>query len=136
VECSGTPEERLEYQWASMAAELAPADHRLTVLCPASTNPARFLQPGPECDSALDRARGWPVTWTVETWPVILKPDSPIGRRLAVQQLLPGLTMIESGLDASGRPVIEHHVTIRADAAVAAETLDRLSIFRATPPSN
>jgi len=126
--CGGS-NERLEYRWSSEGSGLSGADHRLIVVCPASTDPARFVDASPEDGPPLERARGWPVEWTVETYPAILRPGTPEGRRLGVQQICPGLVLAESGLDADGVPVIKHQVTLRADDAVSPAMLDRLSLL-------
>jgi hypothetical protein len=113
----------LEYQWVSASKEEAPAaDHRLTVVCPASTDPTRFLGAGR--GPQIEGARGWPVRWTAEIWPVVLRHCEPVGRRLGVDYMSAGLRLVECGLDVEGEVVIEHRATVRADQFPADRPID------------
>lgn len=106
----------LEYEWLACGDEDFPAaHHHLTVVSPPTADPLRFLSSGSATPPPLEPACGWPVEWTTETWPVLIRPTTPAGRRLGAGRTRAGLKLIECGLDGNGRKVIEHSVIVRAD---------------------
>lgn len=126
---TGAGERCLEYQWVSAGHEDVPAaDHRLTVVRPVSTDPLRFLGRLGDSGPQLESAHGWPVQWTAETWPAVLRREDPVGRRLGVDYMSAGLRLVERGVDVLGQTVIEHRATVRADRFAPGTPIDLASV--------
>ena len=103
--------------------------HRLTAMAPPCLDHVRFGRA--DLDPLLEAGVGWPVRWDVETWPLVIRQHTPVGRLLRVEAIRPGLVLIELGVDRTGQVAIEHHATALSD--ICPPELNRLSILAHAP---
>lgn len=102
--------------WVSAPGLSPAAHHHVLVILPAALDPRWPALQRAWQNRLRYAAAGWPVRWTIEDLPTLIRPDTHAGRSLEVRTMQPGLLLIERGLDGDGRIAVEHRATVSSES--------------------